>query len=322
MKGISIIVALLLAITLANAIRLPNVRKHVISMPSELRKMKEAGEVVAKPKQSIEQNPIDSSSVKRLLGWKPTGARRLLPEVDYIAEDIPTSFDSRQQWPNCSSIGTIQNQAECGSCWAFGAVEAITDRFCIHKGITTQLSFQDMVTCDSNDGGCNGGDATTAWEYAKREGLVSAECSPYTVPTCPPAQQPCLNFVDTPACVTKCTNSSLNYKEDKHKVEKVYGVSAKAAAIQTEIMTNGPVEACFSVYADFVDYKSGVYKHTTGDMLGGHCVKIVGWGEDSNVPYWIVANSWTTYWGNEGYFWILRGSDECGIEDDVVAGTV
>lgn len=35
-------------------------------------------------------------------------------------------------------------------------------------------------------------------------------------------------------------------------------------------MTNGPVEAAFSVYEDFLTYKSGVYQHTTGDFLGGH----------------------------------------------------
>jgi cathepsin B len=35
-------------------------------------------------------------------------------------------------------------------------------------------------------------------------------------------------------------------------------------------MTNGPVEAAFTVYADFLTYKTGVYKHTSGSVLGGH----------------------------------------------------
>jgi len=47
--------------------------------------------------------------------------------------------------------------------------------------------------------------------------------------------------------------------------------------------TKGPVEACFSVYEDFLSYKSGVYIHQSGRELGGHCVKIVGWGEESNL---------------------------------------
>jgi C1A family cysteine protease len=85
-------------------------------------------------------------------------------------------------------------------------------------------------------------------------------------------------------------------------------------------MTNGPVEAAFDVYEDFTLYKGGVYKHVSGDYLGGHAIKIIGWGTLNNVDYWLVANSWTTTWGLDGFFMIQRGTDECGIEDDVNAG--
>ena len=63
-------------------------------------------------------------------------------------------------------------------------------------------------------------------------------------------------------------------------------------AIQTELMTNGPVEASFTVYEDFLTYKSGVYHHMTGKALGGHSVKIIGWGKEGQEAYWLVANSW------------------------------
>jgi cathepsin B len=46
----------------------------------------------------------------------------------------------------------------------------------------------------------------------------------------------------------------------------------------------------------------------------------LGWGVEDGTPYWLVANSWNTDWGNNGYFKILRGSNECGIEDEIVAG--
>jgi len=90
--------------------------------------------------------------------------------------------------------------------------------------------------------------------------------------------------------------------------------------IKAEIFKNGPVETAFTVYEDFLTYKSGVYKHTSGGELGGHAVKFMGWGVENNVPYWLVANSWNANWGYKGFFKILRGGDECGIEDEVSAG--
>ncbi|KYR02454.1 peptidase C1A family protein [Tieghemostelium lacteum] len=260
--------------------------------------------------------------VGSLLGWNK--AKR--PEDFEIynmpgdSNALPTNFDARQNWPNCSTIATIQNQARCGSCWAFGAVESISDRFCTMKNETVQLSFQDLVTCDGNDDGCQGGDAYSAYSYVQKKGLVTAACSPYTIPTCPPAQQPCLNFVNTPKCVEKCqSNYTGSFQDDLHFVDKTYSVSS-LTSMQTELVNNGPFEACFNVYEDFLGYKSGVYQHTTGKFLGGHCIKIMGYGELNGTPYWLAANSWTTYWGDQGTFMILRGKNECGIESDVVAG--
>merc|ERR1719238_618493 len=144
--------------------------------------------------------------------------------------------------------------------------------------------------------GCQGGAPSMAWMYAQYNGLVTNECYPYLqsnggpIPTCAPKDQPCLNFVNTPTCA----NSS----------------------------TNGPLEVTMTVYSDFVHYKSGVYQHKTGQMLGGHAIKVIGYGTEDGMPYWLIQNSWTTTWGDGGYFKILRGSDECGIEDGGVAGTM
>ena len=88
-----------------------------------------------------------------------------------------------------------------------------------------------------------------------------------------------------------------------------------------EVYRNGPVEVAFSVYEDFAHYKSGVYKHVKGDVLGGHAVKLIGWGTTNDgEDYWLLANQWNISWGDDGYFMIRRGTNECGIEEDVVAG--
>lgn len=253
-----------------------------------------------------------------------------------LVHKIPESFDSREQWPNCPSIKEVRDQGSCGSCWAFGAVEAISDRICIasNGAITVDISSEDLLSCCHLCGsGCNGGFPASAWSYWVWWGLVSGglyndttTCQPYEIPPCEhhiPGDRPSCTGEegDTPKCTQKCLgNTTISYEDDKHYGKYSYRVSSDPIAIQTEIMQHGPVEAAFTVYADFPTYKSGVYQHTTGEALGGHAVKMIGWGVEDDVPYWLIANSWNNDWGDKGLFKILRGQDHCGIESEIVAG--
>jgi len=88
-----------------------------------------------------------------------------------------------------------------------------------------------------------------------------------------------------------------------------------------EIYDHGTVEASFTVYEDFLTYSSGIYQHASGSALGGIDVRIIGWGVENGVKYWLCVNSWNEEWGEKGLFRILRGSNECGIENSVNAGT-
>ena len=82
-----------------------------------------------------------------------------------------------------------------------------------------------------------------------------------------------------------------------------------------EIFANGPITGMFFVHQDFLAYKSGVYAHTKNSpMLGGHAIKIMGFGTENGTPYWLVANSWNNLWGDHGYFKIKRGTNECQID--------
>merc|ERR1719163_1778218 len=101
----------------------------------------------------------------------------------------------------------------------------------------------------------------------------------------------------------------------------VSAIEADADTIAAEIMKNGPVEAAFTVFKDFANYAGGIYHATSEEQMGGHAIKIVGWGVEGGVKYWKVQNSWNPYRGEKGYFRIKRGTDECGIEDQVVANS-
>ncbi|KAH6938636.1 hypothetical protein HPB50_011216 [Hyalomma asiaticum] len=268
--------------------------------------------------------------LRGLLGVHPDNRLHRLPAFRHteIPENLPESFDAREKWPHCASIGLIRDQSSCGSCWAFGAVEAISDRICIHsQGKCRRLYV--FASCCS----CLGGFPSSAWQFYRDRGIVSGGlhdtedgCLPYEFPPCEhhtvgPLPNCSEDISPTPRCVHSCRKGyETEYSRDKFKGERVYSIEADETQIKTEIFKNGPVEADFDVYADFFSYKSGVYQRLSSDYQSGHAVKILGWGTENGVPYWLVANSWNPNWGDKGYFKILRGTNECGIENDINAG--
>ena len=280
---------------------------------------------------------LSEDDVKLLCGVKFDESRKLQRKIMTASKDIPDEFDSRMKWPQCKSISEIRDQSNCGSCWAFGAVEAMSDRYCIHMNKSYFLSAADLMECCEDCGsGCEGGFPGAAWEYWCEQGIVTgdlydassttaATCKPYPLKSCDHhekgKEEPCpKGMAKTPSCEKTCHAGYSNpYEQDKHHGDSSYSVEG-VEKIQTEIMDNGPVEASFTVYSDFPLYRSGVYKRHSFHPLGGHAVKILGWGVENDVPYWLVANSWNPDWGNNGYFKILRGKDECGIESGIAAG--
>ncbi|UMM33860.1 hypothetical protein L5515_007181 [Caenorhabditis briggsae] len=106
-----------------------------------------------------------------------------------LAKKIPDTFDARQKWKNCTSIKMIRNQANCGSCWAFGAAEVISDRICIvTKGARQPIiSPTDMLDCCGEycGYGCDGGYSIQALRWWVSNGVVTGGdyqgdgCKPY-----------------------------------------------------------------------------------------------------------------------------------------------
>uniref|UniRef100_A0AAA9S3F8 Cathepsin B n=1 Tax=Bos taurus TaxID=9913 RepID=A0AAA9S3F8_BOVIN len=111
---------------------------------------------------------------------------------------------------------------------------------------------------------CNGGFPSGAWNFWTKKGLVSGGLY----------------------------NSHVGCSS--------YSVANNEKEIMAEIYKNGPVEGAFSVYSDFLLYKSGVYQHVSGEIMGGHAIRILGWGVENGTPYWLVGNSWNTDWGDNG----------------------
>jgi cathepsin X len=249
----------------------------------------------------------------------------------------------------------------CGSCWAHGALSSLADRINIAKrmSVTTtknkndlcrneiNLSIQYILNCAGTvAGSCHGGSATGVYEYIKsKSGYIPYDtCQSYiacssdsTNGFCPHVdtsctlQNICRTCDGTGTCraITEFPNATIaEYGTYSYYTDGFRNVVHK---IKAEIYARGPVAA--AINADpILNYKGGIVNDTSLlHMLVNHIVSIVGWGVDDGttttssspnpIPYWIVRNSWGSYWGELSYFRIVMGHNALGIESEIAWAT-
>jgi len=145
------------------------------------------------------------------------------------------------------------------------------------------------------------------WAFLEKTGTTTDVCVPYTSGTAGV----------TGTCPTKCkSGSAITLTKASLGVTNV---CTSETSIMTALVT-GPLTTGFTVYYDFELYTSGIYHHVLGPNMGGHAVEFVGYGTEGGVKFWKVKNSWGAAWGEKGYFRIVRGTDESGIEDECYLG--
>jgi hypothetical protein len=166
------------------------------------------------------------SDARRLAGTRrrPRGSRKRLAQGGLPANAaahtnlLPGKFDAREAWPACNaSISRVRDQGVCGSCWAFGAVEALADRLCIasllaspptvappfftaasaplpassvgrnSSAMLVNLSPEYLLSCARACDGCDGGYVDEAWRFLRDHGVDDEACTPYLEVTVSPS---------------------------------------------------------------------------------------------------------------------------------------
>ncbi|KAK8842487.1 hypothetical protein M9Y10_026076 [Tritrichomonas musculus] len=239
------------------------------------------------------------SEYKALLGRTqfPTKSLQSIPKK--INGDIPDSID----WREKNIVNEIRDQGQCGSCWAFGTIQACESAYALTHGILLSCSEQNLVDCCYACGGCTGGDESQALDYIlnyQNGYLNSEDVYPYKAHQC-----------DCTYDSSKGINKIKSY---------VHGIKDDEIYLQ-HLVAQGVCDIGIDAsWISFHEYSSGIYDNPdcTGDSLS-HAVGLVGYGAENGVEYWIVRNSWGKMWGEDGYVRMSRNkNNQCGVATEAL----
>jgi C1A family cysteine protease len=235
------------------------------------------------------------------LGYVP--GDKEVDELDLSGVDVaavPDTFD----WVSKGKTTPVKNQEQCGSCWAFSATENIESVWMIAKDLTPSnfkpLAPQQIVDCDKQDGGCNGGNPPTAYDYIIKAGGQDTEASyPY-----------------------HAVNQACQFKPADVEVKIAsYKTISNENDMKTATATVAPLSICVDA-AQWQFYSSGVMTPSQCGTSLDHCVQAVGYDTSANPPYWNVRNSWGTDWGMQGFIRLEYGHNTCGLTEETTTAVV
>ena len=209
-------------------------------------------------------------------------------------------------WRDAGKVDAIQDQGQCGSCWAFSTALSTSAAYAIDvKDVVYSLSQQQLVDCAGPlNHGCNGGMYTYAWNYLKNNSFMLASDYPYT------AVDGTCAYDESKGVMHTGGNSG------RHPFENIcQDVASIKAAIQTKPNS-------VAIKADsfvFQTYKSGVLDSDKCGTTIDHAVTAVGYGVEDGKEYFLVQNSWGVGWGDNGLVKIAatEGAGTCGINQNV-----
>jgi len=207
----------------------------------------------------------------------------------------------------------------CGSCWAQAATSSLSDRIKIARKAAwpdINIAPQVLISCGPMDG-CHGGDAGVANKWMADHGITDETCAIY-VARGHDNGMPCSKVSRCETCWpdTGCYRPKhyFTYWVDEYGHVEGDTPAEQEVAMMTEIAARGPISCGVAVTDELVAYTGGIFEDKTNFTSINHDISVVGYGEEGGQKFWVIRNSWGTYWGEDGYFRLARGINNIGIE--------
>jgi len=223
----------------------------------------------------------------------------------------PDSFPGFMDWRKMGVVSEVKDQGQCGSCWSFAAAETVESHFALANNLELPiLSEQQILDCTANPnecggtGGCGGGTAELAFDMMVQYGGLAQE---WTYPYISYFGQNQTCQITNGSQIVPFANISGHVKLDTNSYE----------SLMQAISSVGPVAVSVEAYT-WASYESGVFdgcNKTNPDL--DHAVQLVGYGTDPELgDYWLIRNSWSPAWGENGYIRIKKqgANASCGMD--------
>ncbi|XP_063145455.1 procathepsin L-like [Candoia aspera] len=235
---------------------------------------------------------------QRLSSFQLDGADQLTGNVTFFQASANLQLPKKVDWRTKGYVTAVKDQGDCRSCWAFSATGALEALHFKETRKLVSLSEQNLVDCSKKpNNGCRGGSPCTAFEYVMNQGINSEEDYPYD------------------GKVGNCRYNPRTFTSTCGSIKRIERKDESSLA--QAVATAGPISVGLDGRANhFHFYKSGIFSCPWhGVVVLNHAMLIVGYGRHKNTDFWIVKNSWSTSWGEDGYMRLEKGSNTCGIAD-------